>query len=78
MPEQPQSREERQAFGDLRKSSGKRIRELQRLRRDFIREQMTEHGGVRFIVTDSEDAEDGMNEALKTTGDYLQGLQERQ
>jgi len=72
------SREERQAFGDLRKSSGKRIRELQRLRRDFIREQMTEHGGVRFILTDSEDAEDGMNEALKTTGDYLQGLQERQ
>lgn len=65
------SREERKAFSELQKTSGARIRELQRLRKTYLIAQMKAHDGTAYQAQSQ-----GTDEALKGLSGYLNGLQE--
>ncbi len=65
--------EQRKAFGELRDETGERVRELQKLRKQYIREQMNKHNGIDVVVEAVDRAQ-----ASEKTSDYLNSLQKQQ
>ncbi|MDQ8195663.1 hypothetical protein QEH59_14610 [Coraliomargarita sp. SDUM461004] len=65
--------EQRKAFGELRDGTGERVRELQKLRKQYIREQMEKYDGINVVVEAVDRAQ-----ASEKTSDYLNSLQKQQ
>jgi len=64
------SRVERAAYGDYRDRTAARIRELQSLRKAFIRDKLREHGATSFQIEESH-----LDKAVDSANQYLEKSQ---
>ncbi len=61
--------EERKAYGIFRDQTGERIRELQKLRRDYVRAKMDELGGTSFQLE-----QDDFKSSTEGASNYMENL----
>ncbi len=64
------SSEQRKAYGKLRDSTAAQIRELDKLRRAYVRAQLKEHNGIGFTLETREGAA-----STQDTKDYFESLE---
>ena len=65
--------EERRAYGEFRDQSAGRIRELNKLRREYIRAKMQELNGSGYRLDES-----GFGEAVEGVNEYFENLEKSQ